>query len=144
MALRLRASLLLGVLLFTLPALAIDPMPFRDDVERQRFRALADELRCMVCQNQNLADSDAPLAQDMRNEVLRMIQAGQSDAEIKSFLTDRYGEFVLYRPPVNRATWLLWFGPFILLLAGAIALFVIVRRRARALPSKEIPSEEPW
>lgn len=97
--------------------------------ERERFHRLAEELRCLVCQNQTLADSDADLAADLRREVETMMLAGRSDAEIKSFLVQRYGDFVLYRPPMQRNTWLLWIGPFALLSIGAIAWWRIQRRR---------------
>lgn len=97
--------------------------------ERERFHRLAEELRCLVCQNQTLADSDAELAMDLRREVETMMLAGRSDAEIKSFLVQRYGDFVLYRPPMQRNTWLLWLGPFVLLSIGAIAWWRIQRRR---------------
>ncbi len=97
--------------------------------ERERFHRLAEELRCLVCQNQTLADSDADLAMDLRREVETMMLAGRSDDEIKSFLVQRYGDFVLYRPPMQRNTWLLWLGPFALLSIGAIAWWRIQRRR---------------
>ena len=83
-----------------------------------------------MCQNQSLADSNAQIAHDLRREVLELMNQGKSDAEIKRFLVDRYGEFVLYKPEVQRDTWLLWFGPGLLLLAGAIVIVVIVRKRS--------------
>ncbi len=85
-----------------------------------RLKRLEGELRCLVCQNQTLADSNAPLAEDLRREVRELAVAGKSDDQIRAFLTERYGDFVLYNPPVKRTTWLLWFGPFILLAAGAL------------------------
>ena len=85
-----------------------------------RLRALSEELRCLVCQNQSLSDSSAELAVDLRNQVKALIEQGKSDAQIKSYLVDRYGDFVLFKPPVQANTWLLWFGPFLLLLLGAI------------------------
>jgi cytochrome c-type biogenesis protein CcmH len=125
-----RALLLsLGLLLASFAALAIDPMPFADAAEEARFRALAAELRCVMCQNQSLADSNAMIAQDLRREVFDLMRQGKSDEEIKTFLTERYTEFVLYRPRVEPRTWLIWFGPAALLLAGTIAVFVIVRKR---------------
>ncbi len=99
--------------------------------QRERFHRLAEELRCLVCQNQTLADSDAELAADLRREVETMMLAGRSDDEIKSFLVQRYGNFVLYRPPMQRSTWLLWLGPFALLLIGA---FVWWRIQSRMRP----------
>jgi cytochrome c-type biogenesis protein CcmH len=120
---------------FTLPASALEPLPFRDDAEKQRYQALVDELRCTVCQNQNLADSNAELAKDLRRKVFEMMQAGQSDEEIKQFLVERYGDFVLYRPPMKPITWALWFGPGVVLLIGAILLARTLRRRANNLPA---------
>lgn len=112
---------------------AIDPMPFRDAHEERRFAALLAELRCMVCQNQSLADSDAGLARDLRDEVFELMRSGKSDAEIREFLVSRYGDFVLYRPPVRGATLALWFGPVLVLTGGALLLVTTLRRRTRAL-----------
>ena len=96
----------------------------------QRFRKLAEELRCLVCQNQTLADSDAGLAVDLRRQVETLMGRGMDDAQIKDYLVERYGDFVLYRPPVKGSTLLLWFGPFALLLTGIIA-WIVVQRRSR-------------
>ena len=127
----MRALLLSALLLASAaPVLAIDPLEFKDRAEELRFQHLARELRCLVCQNQDLADSDALLAKDLRKEVFEMMRAGKSDAEIKAFLTARYGDFVLYRPPVQANTWVLWFGPLVVLLVGAVVVVVVVRRRA--------------
>ena len=98
----------------------------------ERLKRLEAELRCLVCQNQTLADSNAPLAEDLRREVRALAVSGKSDDEIRSFLVARYGDFVLYEPPVKATTWLLWFGPFALLGGGVIAWLAIVRRRKRA------------
>jgi cytochrome c-type biogenesis protein CcmH len=106
------------------------PLQFRDTVEETRFRALTHELRCVMCQNQSIADSDAQIAVDLRREILRLIRDGRSDEEIRRFLVDRYGEFVLYRPAVGPATWLLWFGPVIVLLIGGALVWRVVRERA--------------
>jgi len=100
------------------------PPDFASAAEQERYESLLRELRCLVCQNQSLAESNAPLALDLRVEVLKRVRAGMSQEEILEFLVDRYGDFVLYRPPVKRNTWVLWFGPFVLLV---IAVFVIVR-----------------
>jgi cytochrome c-type biogenesis protein CcmH len=97
-----------------------------------RLKRLEGDLRCLVCQNQTLADSNAPLAEDLRREVRALALAGKSDDEIRAFLVARYGDFVLYRPPVKGTTWLLWFGPFALLALGAGIWFAVVRRRRRA------------
>ncbi len=122
------------------------PLAFADAAEEARFRALTAELRCVMCQNQSLADSDAQIAHDMRREVLALMRRGMSDAQVKQYLVDRYGEFVLYRPMVDRHTWLLWFGPGVILLAGAGAVWSIVRRRARATPAPDddAPPEHEW
>ena len=96
-----------------------------------RLKKLEEELRCLVCQNQSLADSTAPLAEDLRREVRQLAVAGKSDDEIKQYLVARYGDFVLYRPPVKSTTWLLWFGPFVLLAAGGVIWWQIARRRGR-------------
>jgi cytochrome c-type biogenesis protein CcmH len=111
------------------------PIEFRDAAEEARFRALSAQLRCVMCQNQSLADSDAPIAHDLRQQVLALMREGRSDAQIKAYLVERYSEFVLYSPPVKPATWGLWFGPLLVLLAGAAVIIAIVRRRARALPT---------
>jgi cytochrome c-type biogenesis protein CcmH len=108
-----------------------------------RLKALSEELRCLVCQNQTLADSTAPLAQDLRREVRELAQQGKSDAEIKEYLVARYGDFVLYKPPVKPTTWLLWFGPFAFLLGGALIWFVVLRRRRRGGVDVEQPQAVP-
>jgi cytochrome c-type biogenesis protein CcmH len=118
------------------------PLEFSDAAEERRFNALLAELRCVMCQNQSLADSNAQIAHDLRREVFELMRSGRSDREIKAFLVERYGEFVLYQPPLGAGTWLLWFGPALLLLAGAALLVRIVRRRARdAVPDDP---EQEW
>ncbi len=105
------------------------PLEFSSPAQKERFWELMEELRCLVCQNESLAASPAPLAQDLRQEVYGMMQAGKSKEEILSFLTDRYGDFILYRPPIKPVTYLLWFGPALLLLVGlTIAARIIYRR----------------
>jgi cytochrome c-type biogenesis protein CcmH len=106
-----------------------EPLVFSSTEQEERFKDLTLELRCLVCQNQNLADSDAPLAQDLRKEIFDMLQAGQGDEEIKTFMVERYGDFVLYRPPVQGNTLALWAMPVLFLFVGAIAVFVAVRKR---------------
>jgi cytochrome c-type biogenesis protein CcmH len=130
-ALLLRVVFAIGFAASSL-AHAIDPLPFKDHAEELRFQALTKQLRCLVCQNESLADSSAPLAADLRRDVFEQIQAGKSDAEIKAWLTARYSDFVLYDPPLRPGTWLLWFGPLLVLIGGGAAIFVIVRRRAKA------------
>jgi cytochrome c-type biogenesis protein CcmH len=101
--------------------------------DEQRYQALIEELRCMVCQNQSIAESNAPLAEDLRQQVRAQIDAGRSDAEIIAFLTARYGDYVRYRPAFKGMTLLLWLGPFALLLA-AVTTAVVVIRRSKAQP----------
>ena len=96
-----------------------------------RLKNLEEELRCLVCQNQTLADSTAPLAEDLRKEVRELALQGKSDAEIKDYLVARYGDFVLYKPPIKSTTYLLWFGPFAFLLGGGLVWFVVLRRRGK-------------
>lgn len=126
--------LLVATLVFSAMAAAqaIDPLPFKDHAEEVRFQHLTRQLRCLVCQNENLADSNADLARDLRHEVFDLMQQGKSDDEIKQYLVDRYSDFVLYDPPVQANTLLLWFGPLLILLAGATVVVLTVRRRARA------------
>ena len=111
-------------------AYAIDPLPFKDRAEEVRFQNLTKQLRCLVCQNQDLADSDADLAKDLRKQVFDMMQSGKSDDEIKQYLVARYNDFVLYDPPLKPGTWLLWFAPFALVLIGACVVARILRRRS--------------
>ena len=104
-------------------------------VLEKRVLGLAEELRCLVCQNQTLADSNAPLAVDLRNQIREQLRQGASERDVVQFMTERYGDFVLYRPPLKATTILLWFGPLLLLVAGVTALFRrIARRRAAAEP----------
>jgi len=103
-----------------------------------RLKALESELRCLVCQNQTLAESNAPLAEDLRKEVREQALAGKSDDEIRAYLVARYGDFVLYKPPVEPVTYLLWFGPFVLLGAGALIWWTLLRRRAQ-MPRETLP-----
>ena len=142
-----RALSLLSLLLFAGLAFAqaIDPLPFKDHAQEVRFQNLTRELRCLVCQNENLADSNADLARDLRHEVFNLMQQGKSDEEIKQYLVDRYSDFVLYDPPVKGGTLLLWFGPLAILLAGAGVVVMTVRRRSRAAPvavANDKPTEE--
>ena len=118
--------------LATQSVFAIDPLSFKDRAQEVRFQHLARQLRCLVCQNQDLADSDADLAKDLRKQVFDMMQDGKSDDEIKQYLVARYNDFVLYDPPLKRTTWLLWIGPFALLAGGGMLWWTILRRRERA------------
>jgi len=125
---------LLGLVsLSTTPAGAavFEPRDFPSEEHRERYKSLISELRCLVCQNQNLADSNADLATDLRRQTYQMIVAGRSDEEIVDFMVARYGDFVLYRPPFKTKTLLLWLGPGILCIGGLFTLFVHLRRRRR-------------
>ena len=112
---------------------SIDTYDFSTQAERDRYRTLVEELRCPKCQNQNIADSDAPIAMDMRDEIFKKLEEGQSNEEIVGFLVDRYGDFVRYKPPVNKSTLILWYGPAALLVIGVLMVAVIVLRRRRSL-----------
>ena len=116
-----------------------EPLVFANAEQQARFNKLTTELRCLVCQNQNLADADAPLAHDLRQELYEMMQSGLSDEQIKQFLVERYGDFVLYLPPVKGNTLLLWAAPALLLLGGAVVVYVNIRQRKRLLAE---PDEE--
>lgn len=107
----------------------VETFEFNDEVTKIRFQALSKELRCPKCQNQNLADSNSPIAQDLRKELYQLLQQGKADIEIVDFMVNRYGEFVLYRPRVSAVTYILWFGPIILILLGIIVVIFIVRRK---------------
>lgn len=120
------------------------PLSFADRAEEARFRALVAELRCVMCQNQSLADSNAQIAHDLRHEVLDLMRQGRSDAEIERFLVARYGEFVLYKPRVESKTWLLWFGPALLLLAGGFVVARIVRRHGGGGQAVEADDGQEW
>lgn len=104
---------------------------FSDPDDERRFNELAKTLRCMVCQNQSIADSNAELARDFRDQVKRKMNAGQSDAEIINYMVERYGDYILYRPPFNMATAILWTGPFILVIAGFLMILRTMRRQEK-------------
>ena len=125
------------------PAPVEAPLQFTDAAEEHRFQKLIAELRCVMCQNQSLADSNALIARDLRREVLGLMRQGKSNREIKDFLVARYGEFVLYRPQVESRTWLLWFGPALVLLAGGVLIASVLRRRANAGPPPS-DDEQEW
>lgn len=133
-----RLTLLFALLLAAgAAALAQEPLVFDDAAQEERYNALTLELRCTVCQNQSLADSDAPLAQDLRAEIYEMMMAGRSDDEIKTFMIERYGDFVLYRPPMQGNTIALWILPLVLLFFGALVVFFTVRNRNRKLAAQQ-------
>lgn len=137
-----RRTLAAALFLVSTSAGAITPLDFESPEQRERYQELAEQLRCLVCQNQSLADSEAGLADDMRREVLRLMKEGHTDEEIRAFLVERYGDFVLYKPPVDPSTWFLWFGPGLLVFVGIIALTVALRRRNRLSSPPEDGSNE--
>ena len=112
-----------------------------DPLVEERLKGLAEELRCLVCQNQTIADSNAPLALDLRNQIRTQVAAGRSDDQIRAYMVERYGDFVLYRPPFKATTFLLWAGPALLMIAGLVTLFLRLSRR-RAEPNKELSEKE--
>lgn len=135
--------LLVMILLVPCLAAAEEARPLADNPQAEaRLKQLAVELRCLVCQNQTLADSNAPLAEDLRREVREMIAKDMSDKDIIDFLVARYGDFVLYRPPLKATTTLLWLGPFLLLIAGATTLVLALRRRQKKLADVSLSEEE--
>lgn len=125
-------KLILSLLLLaaTFPVLAGEAQPaVADPALEARVQAISEELRCLVCQNQTIADSHADLAIDLKNQVREMLAKGMSDKQVVNFMVERYGDFVLYRPPVKTTTWLLWFGPFLLFVGGLAVLYFKLRRR---------------
>lgn len=137
----MRRLLLLVLLLASAGVAALEPIKFTNEAEETRFRDLSAELRCVMCQNQSLADSNAQIAHDLRLQVLTLMREGKTNREIKDYLVARYSEFVLYSPPVRPSTWLLWFGPGVILLGGAVVLVLVVRKRAGSAPATP-PSED--
>lgn len=127
-------KLMILIFLFThvfSTAYAGEAKPLSNDPALEtRLKAMSQELRCLVCQNSTLADSDAPLAEDLRNEIRVQMRAGKTDQEIVDYLVARYGDFVRYRPPVNNVTAILWFGPFLLLLVGGFVMYRVLKKQA--------------
>jgi len=124
--------LILFFAVVSVSAMAVDSdPPLPDPALQQRYETLIHELRCLVCQNETIADSAADLAADLRAQVRSQLLAGKTDDEIKEYMVDRYGDFVLFKPPWQPSTWLLWGGPFLLLGIGALALAMVVRSKAR-------------
>ena len=115
---------------------AKDAAPLADDpVTEQRLISISEEMRCLVCQNESLAGSRSDLANDLRREIRVLISGGKTDDQIRSFMVERYGDFVLYRPPVKPLTWLLWIGPFVILGIGIVGLLMYLRRRNSSVPN---------
>jgi cytochrome c-type biogenesis protein CcmH len=140
---RLLALLLLCLLSSVAAAqVVVEDQPSDDPVVEQRLAKLSHELRCLQCQNQTLAESPSSIAADLRREIRTQIKAGKSDPEIVAFLEQRYGDFILYRPRVKPITYLLWFGPFILLLGGLLVLFRYIKQRRDAIAEQPLSAEE--
>jgi cytochrome c-type biogenesis protein CcmH len=138
-----RGSILVLLLISLLaPALAKEAKPVEDPQIEQRMQALTQQLRCLVCQNETLADSHADLAEDLRRQIREQMKAGKSDQEIIAFLTQRYGDFVLYKPPVKATTYLLWFGPFVFLLGGTLLLYRYVKHRREVIQDQPLTADE--
>jgi cytochrome c-type biogenesis protein CcmH len=143
-----RSHLLALLLLLLLPSFAAmaqvqtEDQPSDDPVIEQRLAKLSHELRCLQCQNQTLADSPSDLAADLRREIRAQMKAGKSDQEIIAFLTQRYGQFILYRPRVTPLTYLLWFGPFVLLLGGLVILFRYIKQRRDQITEQPLTAED--
>lgn len=141
----IRSLFVLLLLLFAVTPFAVakEAQSTGDDpAVEQRLMKLSKELRCLVCQNETLADSQADLAEDLRREIREQIKAGKSDKEIIEFLTARYGQFILYRPQVTPTTYLLWFGPFVLLLGGLFVLFIYIKQRRDSVTEKPLSADE--
>jgi cytochrome c-type biogenesis protein CcmH len=127
-----RIILAMAVSLLALASHAKEAVPLAEDpVVEQRLIAISEDMRCLVCQNESLAASRSDLAQDLRRELRELIRQGKSDEEIKTFMVSRYGDFVLYKPPVKPTTWLLWIGPFVLMIGAIVGFFMYVRRRSQ-------------
>jgi cytochrome c-type biogenesis protein CcmH len=140
---RLLAAVVFSLGIVSVAHAAIDAYEFRDDAERARYSELTKELRCPKCQNQDIADSNAPIAADLRKEIFRMLGEGQSNQQIIDFMVDRYGDFVRYKPALSAKTWLLWFGPAGLLIGGLVVIGVIVvRRRGQGREDNDVLSDE--
>ena len=137
------ALLVMFVCSLTVAASAQTAQPLAEDPElEKRLQALSQELRCLVCQNETLADSRAGLAEDLRREIREQMKAGKSDKEIIAFLTARYGDFVLYRPRVTPTTYLLWFGPFVFLAGGFIFLYRQLKQRRAQLATQPMTAQD--
>jgi cytochrome c-type biogenesis protein CcmH len=130
------AAMVFGLTLTGMAHAAIDTYEFASDAERERFRELTKELRCPKCQNQDIADSNAPIATDLRREIFRMLGEGKDNQQILDFMVARYGDFVLYKPALTSKTAVLWFGPLALLVGGLVVIGVIVGRRRRTVQTE--------
>lgn len=142
-----RREILLAIVL-VLISVTISPVraqvaqPLEDPAIEERMKNLTKQLRCLVCQNETLADSQAPLAEDLRREIREQIKAGKTDQEIMAYATQRYGDFVLYNPPMKATTYLLWFGPFVLLVMGTLLLYRYLKSRREMIVVKPLTADE--
>jgi len=140
---KLTALLLMFLSCGALSIVAKEAQPAaKDPALEERVMNLSRELRCLVCQNETLADSRADLAEDLRNQIREQMKAGKSDKEIVAFLTERYGKFILYRPPVDATTYLLWFGPFVLLAGGFLLLFRYIKHRPELIVEQPLSADD--
>ena len=138
-----RPGLILLLLCLSFSVVAKEAQPSAaDPVLEERVMNLSRELRCLVCQNETLADSRADLAVDLRGQIREQMQAGKSDREIVAYLTDRYGKFILYNPPIDPTTYLLWFGPFVLLLGGLFLLFGYLKHRRKLIVERPLTADD--
>jgi cytochrome c-type biogenesis protein CcmH len=139
----MRRALVVLLALFACATWAKEAAPLAEDpAVEQRLIDISQDMRCLVCQNESLAGSRADLAQDLRRELRELIKSGKTDEEIKTFMVSRYGDFVLYRPPVKPTTWLLWLGPFVLMIAGVAGLVAYLRRRNRLVAAAPLTDED--
>src|SRR5438874_13347363 len=136
------AFVLVLISCFAVVTIAKEAQPSEDPQIEQRMKALTEQLRCLVCQNETLADSHADLAEDLRKQIREQMKAAKGDQGILAYLTQRYGDFVLYKPPVKLTTYLLWFGPFALLLSGIFVLYLYVKRRRELIDDQPLSTEE--
>jgi len=140
----MKEMLILLVCLFAINlAYANEAAPLADDpVLEQRLIAISDEMRCLVCQNESLSGSRSELAQDLRRQIRELISQGQTDAQIRTYMVDRYGDFILYRPPVKSITLLLWMGPFALMMVGVTSLLIYLRKRSKQITTSALSDED--
>lgn len=135
----MRKILLLLLMMLSVSVLAVDQYPLDTPKQQAQFSRLSKQMRCLVCQNESLADSSAPLAIDLRKKIYHQVQAGKSDSQIVKYMVNRYGQFVLFKPPMQQTTWLLWFGPFIIMLIGFV---VVAKMVIRSRPKNSDAAED--
>ena len=138
----MRLAVLVTLFLSTLVIASTEVVEFSDESLRPRFQQLVEELRCPKCQNQNLADSNSPISQDLRREIQRMLEQQMTDQQIKDYLKSRYSEFILYRPEVNKSTWLLWGSPVVIVLLGLLILMRHNRQKPTATASSSVSADD--